>query len=65
MQARGNSSHPALPPFRAGSGGHFHDAIAVGNCTCKDFKRFAFDDDDVREGLAVCGAPFGILPQDL
>ena len=46
-------------------GGHFHDAIAVGHCTCKDFRRFHFDDDDVREGLIKCGEPFGIAPSDL
>lgn len=48
------------------TGGHFHDAIAVGQCGCKEHKRFTFDDDDVRAGLIMVGEVFGMdLVQDL
>ena len=47
------------------TGGHFHDALAVGQCTCAEGARFTFDDDLVREGLREMGAPFGINPGDL
>jgi hypothetical protein len=46
-------------------GGHFHDALAVGQCTCKENRRFTFDDDDVRTGLLFVGAKYGITPDKI
>ena len=46
-------------------GGHFHDALAVGQCACKENVRFTFDDDDVRQGLRAVGAKFGITASDI
>jgi hypothetical protein len=44
------------------TGGHYHDAHAVGQCACKVDQRFTFDDDDVRAGLLLVGAKYGITP---
>jgi hypothetical protein len=40
-------------------GGHFHDSTSAGDCKCKESTRFAFDDDDCREGLKVVGVSEG------
>jgi len=44
------------------TGGHFHDALAVGQCACKEMKRFTFDDDDVRAGLLAIGVRVCVYP---
>lgn len=46
------------------SGGHYHDALASGTCTCPD-ARFHFDDYDLRAALLVHGEPFGFEPEDV
>ena len=58
--------YPATPsPFCRFFGGHFYDSLSVGQCKCKEFARFTFDDDLLREGLTVVGSAFGIEPCDL
>lgn len=46
-------------------GGHFHDSLSAGQCTCKEYPRFTFDDIELRAGLKAVGGPFGITAADL
>jgi hypothetical protein len=46
-------------------GGHFHDALSNGTCECAENRRFRFDDDRLREAIALSGPAFGMGPDDL
>ena len=47
------------------TGKHLHDALAVGNCKCKEAPRFTLPEEDVREALAEEGERFGITAASL